>query len=313
MKRSAWSLGVALIFVFALLAPAPPVAQEPDPAEAKKEAKAKARDERIQEYVRKKEERLARREAEDKRKKEEAAAKQTAEQLAADSATVPEAQPAAVSETAPPPEKADKKLAKLEKKERREAKRGATQSNLPRHLAKIHQSLSVSEFGQDPTVAAYLDLIEAGDASAQQIAAFGNFLGQANRAETALAYYDLALSLDDQDTTIWLNAGTLQRQAGNLNAAAGAYVEVLGIDPNHAFAHYNLGAVLDEMGEYDDSIEEYKLALQIDPTLGDPAVNPQAANNEKLMAVRMLLYKEQAGSVGLPLVTVPNGEIDGGK
>jgi tetratricopeptide (TPR) repeat protein len=294
---------MALILLFALLAPAPPVAQEPDSAEAKKEAKAKAREERIAEYVRKKEERLARREAEDDRKKEEAAAKQTAEELA-----VP-----AVSETAAGPEKTDKKPAKLGRKDRREAERRAAHSNLPRGLAKIHHSLRLSEFGRDPTVAAYLDLIEAGDASAQQIAAFGNFLGQDNRTETALAYYDLALSLDDQDTTIWLNAGTLQRQTGNLNAAAGAYVEVLGIDPNHAFAHYNLGAVFDEMGKYDDSVEEYMLALQIDPTLGDPAFNPQVTNNEKLMAVRMMLYKEQAGSLGLPLVTVPNGEIDGGK
>ena len=88
---------------------------------------------------------------------------------------------------------------------------------------------------------------------------------------------------------------------------------MLGIDPNHAYAHYNLGAVLDEMGEYDYAVDEYKLALTIDPTLGDPAFNPQAANNEKLMAVRLLLYKEQAGNLGLPLVTVPNGEIDDGK
>ena len=117
------------------------------------------------------------------------------------------------------------------------------------------------------------------------------------------------LGLDDTDTTIWLNAGTLQRQTGNLGAAAGAYSEALGINPNHAYAHYNLGAVLDEMGEYDSAIEEYRLALMIDPTLGDPAINPQAANNEKLTAVRMMLYKEQAGNLGLPLVTVPNGEV----
>ena len=31
------------------------------------------------------------------------------------------------------------------------------------------------------------------------------------------------------------------------------------------------------------------------------------------MAVRMMLYKEHAGGLGLPLVTVPNGEIDDGK
>ena len=308
MKRSAWPLGIALIFMFALVATLPLAAQEPDPAETKKEAKDKAREERIQEYVRKKEERRARREGEEKRKEEAAAAKQTAEGLATKQAPVQSApQPVAVSDTAPPVQETDKKKTK---KERREIKRRASRSNLPRDLARIHESLRVSEFGQDPTVAKYLDLIKAGEATAQQIAAFGNFLGQAGRPETALAYYDLALDLDVEDVTIWLNAGTLQRQVGNLGAAAGAYVEALGIDSNLADAHYNLGAVLDEIGDYDDAIEEYRLALTIDPTLGDPAINPQAANNEKLMAVRMMLYKEQAGSLGLPLVTVPNGEID---
>lgn len=311
MNRSAWPMAIALIFLFALVAPLPLAAQEPDTAEAKKEAKDKAREERIQEYVRKKEERLARREAEEKRKQDEAAAKRTAEELAKSQAPVQQAAaPVAASAAAPTEPGADKKT---EKAKRREAKRRAEHSILPRELAKTHEMLRISEFGQDPTVAGYLDLIAAGEATAQQIAAFGNFLGQAGRGQTALGYYDLALSLDDTDTTIWLNAGTLQRQTGNLRAAAGAYVEVLGIDPNHAYAHYNLGAVLDELGEYDDAIEEYKLALMLDPSLGDPAVNPQAANNEKLMAVRMLLYKEQAGNLGLPLVTVPNGEIDGGK
>jgi len=315
MNRSAWPLGIVLLFVFALVLPLPCGAQEPETAEAKKEAREKAREERIQEYVRKKEQRLARREAEQKRKDEEAAAERTAEELARSQAAsqvtrpAPVAQTVEVSETTAPARKADRKQGK---KDRREGKRRAVRSNLPKRLARAHESLRVSEFGQDPTVATYLDLIEAGEASAQQIAAFGNFLGQANRAETALAYYDLALDLDDRDTTIWLNAGTLQRQVGNLGAAAGAYSEALGLNPNLAFAHYNLGAVLDEMGEYDDAIIEYKLALTIDPTLGDPAVNPQAANNEKLMAVRLMLYKEQAGNLGLPLVTVPDGEIDGG-
>ena len=96
-------------------------------------------------------------------------------------------------------------------------------------------------------MAPYMDLIAAGDATAQQIAAFGNFLGQGGRNEAALAYYDLALSIDDEDPTIWLNAGTLHRQIGDLQAAAGAYSEALSLDPDHAYAHYNLGAVLDEI------------------------------------------------------------------
>jgi tetratricopeptide (TPR) repeat protein len=340
MKRSAWTLGLSLTLLLALLAPAPWSAQDADPAADKREAQEKAREARIQEYLRKKEERRARREAEEKTKEEEAAAKRTAKEMAREQAAAERAAKEMAREEAVAAERTAKEMAREEaakpapnvadtveatpnadaeepkakrvkkKRERETDRTREVRGGLPRGLAKTHQGLRDSDFGQDPSVVKYLDLIESGEASAQQIAAFGNFLGQAGRPRTALEYYDLALSLDDEDTTIWLNAGTLQRQIGNLGAAAAAYAQALGINPNHANAHYNLGAVLDEMGEYDASIEEYRLALTIDPTLGDPAINPQAANNDKLTAVRMMLYKEQAGNLGLPLVTVPNGEVD---
>ena len=54
----------------------------------------------------------------------------------------------------------------------------------------------------------------------------------------------------------------------------------------------------------------FKIALTLDPTLGDPAYNPQAANNERLLAVKMLLYREQVGTLGLPLSDVEGGELD---
>ena len=167
MKRSAWPLGITLIFLFALVAPLPLTAQEPDPAETKKEAKAKAREARIQEYVRKKEQRLARREAEEQRKEEEAAAQRTAETMARKEAaartpvqTAP--QPVAVSDTARSTEKADDKKKKV-KKEKRERNRRPARGHLPRGLAKIHESLRASDFGQDATVVKYLDLIAAGE------------------------------------------------------------------------------------------------------------------------------------------------------
>ena len=306
MRRFARSLGSCLILFLALTLVVPAVAQETESPDAKKEAKAKAREERVQEYLRKKEERRLRREAEAKLKQEEDEARRTAEAIAASTQQI------AVAE--PDDDAAAESSRKIKKEERKTDKTTQQRSSqLPRQLAKVHATLRESEFGQDPMVATYLDLIGAGEASAQQIAAFGSFVGQSGRVQTALAYYDHALDLDGEDTTIWLNAGTLQRQIGNYRAAAGAYSEVLSRDPNHAYAHYNLGAVLDHMGEYDSAIEAYKTALTLDPTLGDPSINPQAANNEKLTAVRLMLYKEQTGTLGLPLVTVPDGELDGGK
>ena len=300
MKRFAWTLGFCVVLLLGLVAVLPTAAQA-DPAETESseaDEKARAREERIQEYLRKKEERRLRRESEEARKQEEAEARRTAETMA--------------EGNAPTADEAVEPTGKKGKKSRAARQSSPRKSALPRNLARLHETLRATEFGQDATVAPYMDLIAAGDATAQQIAAFGNFLGQGGRNEAALAYYDLALSIDDEDPTIWLNAGTLQRQIGNLQAAAGAYSEALSLDPGHAYAHYNLGAVLDEMGDYDNAIEEYKLALVLDPDLGNPALNPQAANNEKLVAVRLLLYKEQAGSLGLPLVTVPDGEVRSG-
>ena len=53
---------------------------------------------------------------------------------------------------------------------------------------------------------------------------------------------------------------------------------------------------------YDAAIEEYRRALVIDPSLSDPRKNPQVVNNENMVAVRLKIYQNQAGSLGLPLL-----------
>ena len=45
-------------------------------------------------------------------------------------------------------------------------------------------------------------------------------------------------------------------------------------------------------------------ALVLDPSLADPRKNPQVVNNENLMAVKLLIYQNQAGSLGLPLLQI---------
>jgi tetratricopeptide (TPR) repeat protein len=245
----------------------------------KKERRERAREERIAEYLRKKEEKLARQEQ---------------ERLAAEDA---ESAPsgAAVAGTA--------------------AVAGSTavatgSKDLPRGLARAQENVRRSPLGSNATVQQYLDMVDSQEASAQQLAAMGNFLAAAGMTRDAMEYYAVALRLDDQDTVLWNNVGTLHRQLGEMSQAAAAYREALALNPNAAAAHYNLGAVLDEMGKYKEAVEAYKQALTLDPTLGDPAYNPQAANNDRLLAVKLMLYQEQSGSLGLPLMDVPGGGID---
>ena len=76
------------------------------------------------------------------------------------------------------------------------------------------------------------------------------------------------------------------------------------IDPFIAEAHYNLGAAYDALNEYDKAIEEYMIALTLDPKLGDVRYNPQVVNNDRMDVVQLLLYQRQLGTRGLPLVEI---------
>ena len=188
-----------------------------------------------------------------------------------------------------------------EERDAEEVERELEPARLPKKLAAAQQSIRKTDVADDPTVVAYLDRIDAGTASPQEIGAVANFIADAGLVDEAVTYYKVALSEDKKDTLLWMNYGVLRRRQGDAKAAASAFARSLSLDPNNARAHYNLGAVLDEMGKYDAAVDEYKLALTLDPELGDPQVNPQAANNDRLVAVKLLLYGEQDGGLVLPL------------
>jgi tetratricopeptide (TPR) repeat protein len=308
MNKPARLASIACIFFFCLiLALAAPV-QAQESAEdqaAQDDAKERARQARIEEYLRKKEERRARREMQRAQK----AAQAEAEAEEPEEVIIPAPVATEVEQQA---DVKTEKPRKSKKKKARGKKRGPEKVYMPRGLARVQETLREDSIGQDPTVRAYLDLIDSGEASPHQLAAFGNFLSQNGRTRDAMEYYAVALGMERNDPILWMNVGTLHRQLQEFSMAASAYSKALAIEPTNAFAHYNLGSVLDEMGKYEEAVKEYKEALSLDPTLGDPAYNPQAANNEKLLAVKLMLYQQQTGTLGLPLVELPQGEIDPG-
>lgn len=181
----------------------------------------------------------------------------------------------------------------------------ALRERLPRGLARAQRNVASSSMGQDPTVQDYLARIDRQQADAEQLAAFANFVAQNGMPAEALEYYAVALDLEPRSSLMWTNLGTLQRQLGDLGGAMSSYARALRHDPNNAMAHYNVGAVLDAQGRYEEALEAYKIALRLDRRLGDTAYNPQAANNERLLAVKLMLYQDETGSLGLPLLEVP--------
>ncbi len=250
---------------------------------------------RIEEYLRKREEREARKDLNRQQREhlqlEAEATKIESEQLAAAAAaSVPLEEP--VTEIAPSAKKRSKRA-----------------SALPRDLARAQANVRLTGLAEDPTVQEYLVMIDEQMASPHQLAAFGSFLAQNGMVPEALEYYDVALRIDRSDPLLWINAGLLQLKTDNLSAAATNFSRALTLDPNNAMAHYNLGSTLHAMEKYEDAVMEYKVALSLDPALGDTASNPSAAHNNLLTAVKLLLYQEQSGSLSLPLIDVETGRM----
>ncbi len=314
------ALFVILIAVMALAVPSfsaqttPPQEPQADEtasggeagAEAQKPSSEDRKQQRIEEYLRKREERSAQKELnrqnQQERQRETEAAKIESAQIAAEAAAA-EAVLGADPLEEPMTEMTPAPTAK-KKSKRRNAQRG---SSLPRDLARAQDSVRMTALAQDPTVQEYLAMIDQQLASPHQLAAFGSFLAQNGMVREALAYYDVALNIDSSDPLLWINAGTLQLKTANLSAAVNHFSRALALDQNSAMAHYNLGSTLYEMDKYEDALLEYKIALGLDPSLGDPAQNPSAAHNDLLTAVKLMLYKEQTGSLSLPLLDVETG------
>ena len=171
-------------------------------------------------------------------------------------------------------------------------------------LTKIISRLRETPIGSEPTVVPYLDRISAGTATAPQVNDFSVYLAKRGMPKVAIVFQEYGLKLDPKNTTLWLNLGTIKENTGDLGPAADAFKKAIELDAGNAAAHYSLGSVYDAQKHYDAALEEYRRALVLDPSLADPRKNPQVVNNENLMAVKLQIYQNQAGSLGLPLLQI---------
>ena len=154
----------------------------------------------------------------------------------------------------------------------------------------------------DDTGRAHMAIMDQG-ATPNEMASFGSYLAERGYLPASVAMYKAATQGDPQNPTLWLNLGTTQMRFNQVSDAGQSFQKAIRLNPNDAKAHYNLGAVY-ARSDYDKAILEFATALTLDPGLGDPTINPQAANNDLLVPVKMMLYQSQEGSVTLPLVPV---------
>lgn len=250
------------------------------------------------------------------RKKEEAEPPARAQERTPPEPAPPAPQPLRTPEPPPKPEKARPKAVPPRERSPRPAPAlAAPPQPAPAHpgrpsgsLARAVTEIRASALSKDPSVGARLEAIERGEASLEQLNDFAVEIGRRGYTATALLVQEEVVRRAPKNPLFWLNLGTLHRDAGKLDLAERDYRRVVALDPNHALAHYNLGAIREARLDYDGAIAFYKKALRLDPGLADPRHNPQVVNTQLMLAVQLQLYQEQAGALGLPLLSAGKGE-----
>jgi tetratricopeptide (TPR) repeat protein len=118
---------------------------------------------------------------------------------------------------------------------------------------------------QSPTVSVLNDL--------------GNLMVLAGLSNEAESTYRRVLIIDAGNVPAQFNLGLLLQYRGDADAARNLFLEVISIQPIHAWAHYQLGALHEAAGARAEAIDSYARALAIDPELYFPDVNPQIVTN----------------------------------
>lgn len=123
----------------------------------------------------------------------------------------------------------------------------------------------------------------------------GNLLVAAKRLDEAETAYKTALTLAPEDPAVRFNLAVFYQQTGRRKKAQEQYQKLLDLDTRNAWAHYQLGALLEARGQRGEAIDHYARAFAYDDGLTFANNNPHLIENqlvtEALLQARR--YREQ--------------------
>jgi tetratricopeptide (TPR) repeat protein len=91
--------------------------------------------------------------------------------------------------------------------------------------------------------------------------------------DEAIDYYKKAIGINPDFAAAHANLGVTYMNKGNLNEALVTLQKALVLDAENAGAHYNLGLVYDKMGRTDEAIGAYEKSIAINPSFGSAYQN----------------------------------------
>jgi hypothetical protein len=110
------------------------------------------------------------------------------------------------------------------------------------------------------------------------------------------------VALDPKRVSALFNLGLLLQQRGEAKQALDFYRQVLDAQPEHAWAHYQAGAIYEAGGQTSKAVGEYARAFSLDPQLAFREVNPQIVDNKLVTQAMLQAYRQGYGEPQVPAV-----------
>ncbi len=132
--------------------------------------------------------------------------------------------------------------------------------------------------------------VEANPNSADLRNDFGNLLAARGFSEEGRQQYEAAMKLDRKQYLAPYNLGLLDETEGKVSQAISAYEK--SVDRNRRFppSRFRLGRLYEKQGKELAAIEQYAIALRIDPSMRDIRRNPLVADTRLLDQVSLENY-----------------------
>jgi len=94
----------------------------------------------------------------------------------------------------------------------------------------------------------------------------GNELAGQGKLDEALAQYQHAIQLDDQNAFYYYNAGVIDVELGHLAEAFDAFKKAVALKPDHVQSHFRLGLFYSLSGIPQEAVKEFQLVLKYGTT-----------------------------------------------
>ena len=160
----------------------------------------------------------------------------------------------------------------------------------------------------EPALAEQRRLVAAHPGDSKLWNDLGSLLLLDNEEEDAETAYRVAVAVGAENSSARYNLALLLLHRGD-QAAAAHFESVLELEPLHALAHYQIGAIHEASGHTEAAITSYALAFQLDPDLVFPQTNPDVIQNGLVLEALLRRDKSRIRVPNLPTVYDDAGRI----